>query len=44
MFIQYKIKQISNTGQEAKTYVFDKHKIVAITSDKTSNEEPSGDN
>jgi len=44
MFILYKIKKIANTGSEAKTYVFDKHKVLAVTPDKTSNEEPSGDN
>lgn len=44
MFVQYKINQISNTGSQAVVFVFDKHKIVAVAPDKTSNEEPSGDN
>ena len=44
IFVQYNIKQISNTGSEAQTFNFQKGKVVAITSDSTSNEEPSGDN
>ncbi len=44
MFILYKIKKIANTGSGAKTYVFDKHKVLTVVPDKTSNVEPSGDN
>src|SRR5262245_49078425 len=44
MFILYKITKITNTGSEAKTYVFDKHKVLAAAPDKLSNEEPAGDN
>ena len=44
MFVQYSIKQISNNGSEAKTFVFDKNRIVAITPDSTSNAEPGADN
>jgi len=44
IYVQYNIKQISNVGSEAQTYVFQKDKIVAITPDSTSNEEPGADN
>lgn len=44
MFIQYKITKITNTGSEAKTFVFDKHNVLTVTSYKNTNEEPSGDN
>ncbi|MCI0455140.1 MAG: hypothetical protein L0Y68_09115 [Candidatus Dadabacteria bacterium] len=44
MFILYKIKKITNTGSEAMAYVFDKHKVLTVTPDQTSNDEPSGDN
>lgn len=44
MFVMYSIKKITNTGSEAKTFVFNKHKVVAVTPDETSNEEPNSDN
>jgi hypothetical protein len=44
VFVLYKIRKITNTGSEAATFTFDKHKVVAVVPDKTSNEEPSGDN
>lgn len=44
IFVLYRIKRITNAGSEANTFVFDKHKIAAVAPDKTSNEEPSGDN
>lgn len=44
MFIMYRINQIANTGSEAKVFTFDKHKVIMVTQDQTSNEEPSADN
>lgn len=44
MFILYRINKIANTGPGAKTYVFDKHKVIAITADQISSGVPSGDN
>ena len=44
MFVQYSIKQISNTGSEAKTFVFKKDRIVAITPDSTNNDDAGSDN
>jgi len=38
MFIMYKVKQIKNTGSEAKSFVFDVNKISTVAPDKTSNE------
>jgi hypothetical protein len=43
IYVQYRIEQISNTGQEAKTFVFNKHAVVAVAPDQTSNEEPYND-
>jgi hypothetical protein len=43
MFIMYRIRSISNTGSEAEEFIFDKHKVVTITEDQISNEEPAGD-
>jgi hypothetical protein len=44
LFIMYRIRQIANTGSEAQAFTFDKHKVVLVTQDKTTNEEPSSDN
>ena len=38
MFIMYKVKQIKNTGSEAKSFVFDVNKVSTVAPDKTSNE------
>lgn len=44
IYVMYKIKSITNTGSEAKIYEFRKDRIVAVTPDNTSNEEPGADN
>jgi hypothetical protein len=38
MLIMYKVKQIKNTGSEAKSFVFDVNKVSTVAPDKTSNE------
>jgi hypothetical protein len=44
MFILYRITLISNMRSQATAFVFDKHKVLTVTSAGTSNEEPAGDN
>lgn len=44
MFIMYRINQIANSSSEATVFTFDKHKIVMVTQDQTSNVEPGADN
>jgi hypothetical protein len=43
MFVLFKITKIENEGSQAEDFTFDLQKLLTVTPDKTSNDQPFGD-